>query len=141
MINTGITTKEEALCHLFLHSCYKDGNFKEKELDYVSGLFVELDLHTSLNFKEQLIKYRSYKAEIVDDKEYISLLIKQINPVHTYALYSYCVEIVLSDASLEFTEEKFLHTLGEVLEIHTDKQDIIMTLITQRTAVEIEKII
>ena len=141
MINTGITTKEEALCHLFLHSCYKDGDFKEKELDYVSGLFVELDLHTSLNFKEQLVKYRSYKNEITDDKKYIATLIKQINPVHVYALYSYCAEIALSDALLEFSEEKFLKTLGEILEIPAENQEVIRNLSTQRKAVQLEKII
>ncbi|MBG9376100.1 hypothetical protein I5907_07635 [Panacibacter sp. DH6] len=140
MITTGITTKEEAICHLFLHCCYKDGDFKEKELDFVSGLFVALDLHATLNFKEQVVQYRNYKNLITDEHEYLTALVKQINPVHAYALYSYCAEIVLSDARLELLEEKLLQTLGGILDISTDMQQSFTALITQRKAVELEKI-
>src|SRR5213075_536186 len=96
-----INSKEEALCQLFLHCCYKDGEFKEKELDFVSGLFVELDLHSALNFKEEIVKYNSFRASILDEIEYLNSLLKEINPMHDYALYSYCAEILLCDASLE----------------------------------------
>ena len=135
-----ITSKEEALCQLFLHCCYKDGEFKEKELDFVAGLFVELDLHTALNFKDEIVKYNSTKSSILDEAAYLNVLLKQINPVHEYALYSYCAEIVLCDASLEIAEEKLLLHLATALDISTESQEIIKKLVAQRKAIELDKI-
>jgi len=135
-----ITSKEEALCQLFLHCCYKDGEFKEKELDFVAGLFVELDLHTALNFKDEIVKYNSTKSSILDEAAYLSVLLKQINPVHEYALYSYCAEILLCDASLEIAEEKLLLHLATALDISTESQEIIKKLVAQRKAIELDKI-
>jgi uncharacterized tellurite resistance protein B-like protein len=135
-----ITSKEEALCQLFLHCCYKDGEFKEKELDFVAGLFVELDLHTALNFKNEIVKYNSTKSSILDEAAYLSVLLKQINPVHEYALYSYCAEILLCDASLEIAEEKLLLHLATALDISTESQEIIKKLVAQRKAIELDKI-
>ena len=135
-----ITSKEEALCQLFLHCCYKDGEFKEKELDFVAGLFVELDLHTALNFKDEIVKYNSTKSSILDEAAYLRVLLKQINPVHEYALYSYCAEILLCDASLEIAEEKLLLHLATALDISTESQEIIKKLVAQRKAIELDKI-
>ena len=135
-----ITSKEEALCQLFLHCCYKDGEFKEKELDFVAGLFVELDLHTALNFKDEIVKYNSTKSSILDEAAYLNVLLKQINPVHEYALYSYCAEILLCDASLEIAEEKLLLHLATALDISTESQEIIKKLVAQRKAIELDKI-
>jgi len=135
-----ITSKEEALCQLFLHCCYKDGEFKEKELDFVAGLFVELDLHTALNFKDEIVKYNSTKSSILDEAAYLSVLLKQINPVHEYALYSYCAEILLCDASLEIAEEKLLLHLATALDISEKSQEIIKKLVAQRKAIELDKI-
>ena len=135
-----ITSKEEALCQLFLHCCYKDGEFKEKELDFVAGLFVELDLHTALNFKNEIVKYNSTKSSILDEAAYLSVLLKQINPVHEYALYSYCAEILLCDASLEIAEEKLLLHLATALDISTESQEVIKKLVAQRKAIELNKI-
>jgi len=140
MFSTAITTKEEALCHLFLYCCYKDGDFNEKELDFVSGLFVELDLHSSLNFKNEMLKYKNYRATITDEVEYLNFLIKLINPVHDCALYSYCAEVLLSDSLLELQEEKLLEHLAQVLEIPAEKEQTIRSLITQRKAVELGKL-
>ena len=135
-----ITSKEEALCQLFLHCCYKDGEFKEKELDFVAGLFVELDLHTALNFKNEIVKYNSTKSSILDEAAYLSVLLKQINPVHEYALYSYCAEILLCDASFEIAEEKLLLHLATALDISEESQEIIKKLVAQRKAIELDKI-
>jgi hypothetical protein len=135
-----IISKEEALCQLFLHCCYKDGEFKEKELDFVAGLFVELDLHTALNFKNEIVKYNNAKPSILDEAAYLGELLKHINPVHEYALYSYCAEILLCDASLEIAEEKLLLHLATALEISTESQEVIKKLVAQRKAIELNKI-
>jgi uncharacterized tellurite resistance protein B-like protein len=140
MLMEEFNTKDEAVCHLFLHCCYKDGDFKEKELDYVSGLFVELDMHKIVNFKEAVIKYKGYKNEITDETEFLAHLVKCIHPVHQYALYAYCVEIMLSDAHIEPEEERLLENLSQILEISPETKDLINTLFTQRRAVELEKI-
>jgi hypothetical protein len=103
-----ITTQNEAVCHLFLHCCYKDGKFSRDEIDSVSAKFVELQIHKDLNFKEELQHYNAYIAEVTDEDEYLNYLIKTINPVHDLALYSYCVELCLSDAQLSIIEESLL---------------------------------
>ena len=54
MYNDYITTQNEAICHLFLHCCYKDGKFSHEEVDSVSAKFVDLQIHKDLNFKEEL---------------------------------------------------------------------------------------
>ena len=140
MSNITINSKEEAICQLFLHCCFKDGEFKTQELDFVSGLFVELDLHASLNFKDQVVKYKEDKKSILDETAYLNSLLKQINPVHNYALFSYCAEILICDATLDLAEEKLLDHLAQLLEISVEKQEVIKTLTAQRKAVEMQKI-
>jgi hypothetical protein len=134
-----ITSQNEAICHLFLHCCFKDGNFSQEEIDTVSSKFVDLQMHRDLNFKEELVHYKSYKTGIENEDDYLQYLIKLINPVQDLALYSYCVELCLSDQQLSFEEESLLSKIATLLDIN-DKRSTIDTLFTQRKAVEIEKI-
>ena len=135
-----IISKDEALCHLFLHCCCKDGTFNERELDFVSGLFVELGLHQTLNFKEELSKYWTYSKDIMDEDAFLEYLINLIHPVNEYALYSYCVELELSDASLDMREEKLLNKIADILQIDATAQDFSKKIMIQRRAVEDGKI-
>lgn len=139
MYNDYIITQNEAICHLFLHCCFKDGNFSHDEIDTVSQKFVDLQIHKDLNFKEELQHYKSYQTDITNENEYLSYLIKLINPVHDLALYSYCVELCLSDALLSAEEESLLKKISTVLELG-EEQSTIDNLITQRKAVAMEKI-
>lgn len=134
-----ITTQNEAVCHLFLHCCYKDGKFSRDEIDSVSAKFVDLQIHKDLNFKEELQHYNTYIADLTDEDEYLNYLIKTINPVHDLALYSYCVELCLSDKQLSIIEESLLKKISVLLDIG-EEQSTIDNLITQRKAVELEKI-
>jgi uncharacterized tellurite resistance protein B-like protein len=139
MYNDYITTQNEAICHLFLHCCYKDGKFSHEEVDTVSQKFVDLQIHKDLNFREELAHYKSYKADLTDEDAYLSYMIKLINPVHDLALYSYCVELCLSDGLLSADEESLLKKISTLLDIG-EEQSTVDNLITQRKAVEIEKI-
>jgi hypothetical protein len=139
MYNDYITTQNEAICHLFLHCCYKDGRFSHEEVDTVSQKFVDLQIHKDLNFKEELAHYKSYQVDMTNEDEYLSYIIKLVNPVHDLALYSYCVELCLSDGLLSAEEESLLKKIGTALEIG-EEQSTIDNLITQRKAVELEKI-
>lgn len=139
MYNDYITTQNEAICHLFLHCCYKDGKFSHDEVDSVSEKFVDLEIHKDLNFKEELEHYKSYLPAITNEDEYLSYMIKLINPVHDLALYSYCVELCLSDGLLSADEESLLKKISTVLDIG-EEQSTVDNLITQRKAVELEKI-
>ena len=139
MYNDYITTQNEAICHLFLHCCYKDGRFSHDEVDTVSQKFVDLQIHKDLNFKEELQHYKSYINDVTDENEYLNYIIKLINPVHDLALYSYCVELCLSDELLSAEEESLLKKIAAVLEIG-EEQSTVDNLITQRKAVELEKI-
>jgi uncharacterized tellurite resistance protein B-like protein len=139
MFRDYITTQDEAICHLFLYCCFKDGKFSEEEIDAVSQKFVDLQMHRDLNFKEELQHYRTYESELEDETEYLKYIFKLINPVHDLALYSYCVELCLSDSLLSSPEELLLKRIAVILEIE-EEQTTIDNLITQRKAVELEKI-
>ena len=139
MYNDYITTQNEAICHLFLHCCYKDGNFSHEEVDSVSAKFVDLQIHKDLNFKEELQHYKSYINDVTNEDEYLNYIIKMINPVHDLALYSYCVELCLSDGLLSTEEESLLKKISNILDIG-EEQSTVDNLITQRKAVELEKI-
>ena len=139
MYNDYITTQNEAICHLFLHCCYKDGKFSHEEVDSVSAKFVDLQIHKDLNFKEELQHYKSYINDVINEDEYLNYIIKLINPVHDLALYSYCVELCLSDGLLSAEEESLLKKISNILDIG-EEQSTVDNLITQRKAVEMEKI-
>ncbi len=139
MYNDYITTQNEAICHLFLHCCFKDGKFSSDEVDNVSAKFVDLQINKDLNFKEELQHYRAYQSSVTDEDVYLKFLIKLINPVHDLALYSYCAELCLSDGSLSTEEESLLKKLAAILVIG-EEQNTIDNLVTQRKAVEMEKI-
>lgn len=139
MYETFIKNPEQALCHLFLHCCYKDGSFTTEEIDEVSEKFTQLGMHKEMNFKDELVHYRSYRQTITDEKSYIEELIKQINPFNELALYSYCVELGLSDNALEFTEQSLLKCIAEVLNIDEQQQDVIQKLMVQRKVVQTQK--
>ena len=130
-----IQTTDKALCHLFLHCCYKDGTFTEAEVDNVSAKFAALGLNKELNFKDELIAYRNYRNSIVDETKYIRDLITQINPTNDLALFSYCMELGLSDSSLDFAEKNLIDTIGDVLNIEKAEQEAIQKLMIQRQLV------
>ena len=136
-----IISQDEAICHLFLHCCFKDGNFSQEEIDTVSSKFVDLQMHRDLNFKEELVHYKSYQSgmQSENENEYLEYLIKMSNPVQNLALYSYCVELCLSDQQLSIEEESLLSKLASILDANDEKATI-DKLFTQRKAVEVEKI-
>src|SRR5437879_11838311 len=96
-----ITTSDVALCHLFIHCCFKDGEFKKTEIDEAADKFVSLELHKELNFKNEIQNYKSYRNEIADEVKYLEYLIRLINPTNEAALYSHCLELCLSDSQLD----------------------------------------
>lgn len=135
-----ITTQDQALCHLFLHCCLRDGKFTPAEIDAVAGKYVALGLQKELNFKNETRSYQSYRDSITDESGYLKYLVDLIQPVNELALYSYCVELVISDDELSVEEEKLLEHIADVLDIDAIKQENIKSLVVQRKAVETEKI-
>ena len=95
---------DEALCHLFFYCCSKDGVFGTSEINFISSMFVDLGLNKQLNFKDEMLKYRSYSNDIQDENGYLQDLIQVIRPVNESALFSYCVEVMLSDDLLSESE-------------------------------------
>ena len=130
-----ITTTDKALCHLFLHCLYKDGKVTDAELDNVSAKFALLGLNKELNFKDEVIAYKSYRTGIGSESKYIQDLISQINPTNELALFSYCLELGLSDSALESSEKSLLDTIGDVLSIDAASQDAVQKLMIQRQLV------
>jgi uncharacterized tellurite resistance protein B-like protein len=102
---------------------------------------VEIGLYKQLDFKEEVLRYKSYTTSIVDDTEYLSFLVNMIMPVNSLALYSYCVELVLSDSTLGAGEEALLTRIAGLLELEEAEQQITKKLIAQRKVVKDEQII
>src|SRR5688572_3976279 len=134
-----ITTQEEALSHLFFHCCFKDDSFNDDELKAISDKLVMVDLHKNLNFKDEVLKYRTYRPELENERAYLEYLLQLIRPTHELALYSYCVELCLGDDVLGAQEERLLKTIAEILDM-TEESEHINKLIIQRKVVETQKL-
>ena len=142
MYTTIVNNQDQALCHLFFHCCLEDDQFTEAEMDNLSGKLVTLGLQPKVHIKDELVSYRSYKPSITseNEKEYLVWLIQLIQPVNELALYSYCVELCISDPLLDAREEAFLTQLAEILQIEPGSAMIIEKLMAQRRAVELQKV-
>jgi uncharacterized tellurite resistance protein B-like protein len=135
-----ITGQEEAITHLFFHCCLKDGEYTTAELNKLSDKIVSAGLNKELNFKDEMQKYKSYYKSIEDDEAYLEYLVQVISPVNELALYSYCIELCLSDAVFAAQEESLLKRLAHVLQIEDEECNAVLKLMTQRNVVETQKL-
>ena len=140
MYKSYVTTQEEAICHLFFHCCMKDGVFNEPELDQIASKIIRLGLRSELNVKEEVIHYTTYKPGITNETEYLQFLLNLIKPVNELALYSYCLELMLSDSSFDLSEEILTEKIAGLLNIEKSDQQIIKKLMAQRKVVETDKL-
>lgn len=140
MYTSVISNQDQALCHLFFHCILKDGEMADRELDTVSDKLVAAGLNKALNFKDEIITYREYRASIADEQQYLQYLVEQINPVNELALYTYCAELLLSDNILTEEEESLLNHLGDALGLDEQEQAVAKKIMVQRKVVETEKI-
>jgi uncharacterized tellurite resistance protein B-like protein len=109
-------------------------------MERLSAMLVELGLQPKMHVKEELVSYRHYKDSITDESAYLKFLLDLIRPVNELALYSYCVELCISDPSLDPREEALLGKIGDMLGIDTPERESINKVVAQRKAVEIQKI-
>jgi hypothetical protein len=140
MYTEKVKTQDEAICHLFFHCCFKDDRFTETEIDAVSELLVRAGFHGRLNFKDEIIKYRSYDTTITNDAAYVRYLVQLIRPANELALYSYCVELCLGDAELSLQEEQLLNIIAAELSIPAEEQMVIKKVVAERKVVEEQKL-
>lgn len=139
MYKEEITTQEEALSHLFFHCCFEDDTFNDDELKAISDKLVAVDLHHNLNFKDEVVKYRTYRPQLNNEQEYLQYLLQLIMPTNELALYSYCVELCLGDDLLGTQEERLLKTIAEIMDIQEESL-VINKLMIQRKVVETGKL-
>ena len=140
MTPDSITTPDEALSHLFFHCCFKDGAITKDEIKIVSEKLVATGLNAELNFKDEVIRYQSYRNEIQDEAAYLQKLVAVIHPTNELALFSYCVELCLSDGLLQPEEETLLQHLASTLDIDEQEQRVCTRLMVQRRVVELENV-
>lgn len=139
MYQDEVKTRDQALSHLFFHCCLQDGEYTKEELQLLSEKIVVGGLNQHLNFKEEIIKYRAYYNDITDQASYIQYLLQLINPVNSLAIYSYCVELCLSDANISKAEGDLLQLIGAGLSLTDTEQSITNVVVLQRKQVETEK--
>jgi uncharacterized tellurite resistance protein B-like protein len=140
MYDSQVTTQDQALAHLLLHCCLKDGRFEDAEIDKVSDIFVQFGLQKDLNFKNEIHRYREYFPSISDEQQYINYLADLIMPVNVLALFSWCLELMLIDESFSTEEEALLQKIADALEISDEENAVIYKLMIQRRVVLTEKI-
>ena len=140
MYNSQVTTQDQALAHLLLHCCLKDGRFEDAEIDKVSEIFVQYGLQQELNFKDEVYKYREYFTGITNEQAYVNYLVGLITPVNELALFSWCVELMLIDDVMSIEEEALLEKIADGLDISEEERQVINKLMVQRKVVLSEKI-
>lgn len=136
-----VTTPDQALCHLYFHCSLKDGTLSPAETDLMADRFVRLGIQKELNFKDEMNAYRAYQKNVVDEWLYLEYLFKLISPVNTLALYSWCVELVISDEKFEPGEEDLLKKIASLLDVDENQQQVVFKLMLERKVVETEKIV
>lgn len=136
-----ITTPEQALSHLFFHCCFRDGHVAKDEIKMVSEKLVAVGLNADLNFTDEVRQYQSYRPELTDETGYLERLVNCIRPTNELALFSYCVELCLSDGKLQAAEEALLQKLGAALGLDETGQALCKKVMVQRKVVETEKIL
>jgi uncharacterized tellurite resistance protein B-like protein len=140
MFETVVTTQDQALVHLLFHCCLKDGRFDEAEIDKVSEIFVNFGLQHELNFKEEVQKYRGYVSSIQNEQAYIDHLTDLLMPVNELAIFSWCIELALSDDNISVEEEALLSKIAEAFKITPETNAVIHKLMVQRRVVLTQKI-
>jgi len=141
MYNELVTSQDQALCHLYFHCSLKDGKLDSAETDNLADRFVVLGMQKRMNFKDEMTAYRSYKNDIIDEELYLEFLIELINPTNDLALYSYCVELTVSDELMDIAEESLVKKIATILSIDEEQQQLIKKLMIERKVVETAKII
>jgi len=141
MYSTLVKSQDQALCHLYFHCCLKDGVLSEAETDALAERFVTLGMQKTLNFKNEMDAYQSYRNDIKDEPLYLEYLLQLVNPVNELALFSNCVELAVSDELLDTREESLLKKIGSILNIDEPKQQTIQSLVVEKKVVETKKII
>lgn len=140
MFETVVTSQDQALAHLLFHCCLKDGRFDEAEIDLVSQIFVDFGLQHDLNFRDEVRKYRGYIASLENEQAYIDHLVKLLMPVNELAIFSWCLELALSDDNISVDEEALMVKIAESLNISPEENAVIHKLMVQRRVVLTEKI-
>lgn len=135
-----VITQEEAITHLFFHCCLKDGEYTTDELNALSEKIVVGGLNKTLNFTEEMQKYKTYYGSITDDATYLNYLVQLIRPTNELAIYSYCVELCLSDSVFAIQEESLLQKIGNALSIDETDQAVARKLMMQRNIVETQQL-
>ncbi|MBS1746449.1 MAG: TerB family tellurite resistance protein [Bacteroidetes bacterium] len=135
-----ITSQDEAVCHLFLHCCFKDGVFSKDEINAIASRFVDLQIQKDLNFKQEIQHYKTYINDIKDEEAYLQHIFHLINAAQTLALYFYCAELCLSDKFLSTEEASLLSKIAALLQVSASSKALLDKLAAQCKTVETEKI-
>jgi hypothetical protein len=133
-----IKTYDQALAHLFFYCCFRDGEFNEAEITDVTDILVSSGLNKSLPLKEEILHYREYAPALTDRIGYLTYLVNLVKPAHPLALYSYCVELCLSDKVLQPAEADLLEQLAEVLSLPKTEALTISKLVVEINDVQEE---
>ena len=131
-----IHTPDQALVHLAVHCCLKDGDLQSEELDFMATTFVAKGLNKNLNLKDEMLHYQSYHLAIKDETAYLSFLFDTIKPYNKLALFAFCAEIIYRNGRVSLSEEVLLEKIASLLYVKENENIVIQQLITELNDVE-----
>lgn len=131
-----IKTPDQALVHLAVHCCLKDGDLQSEELDFMATTFVAKGINKKLDLKEEMQHYQSYCSSKRDEMPYLHFLIDTIRPVNKLALFAFCAEIVYRNSRVSLSEEVLLGKIASILYVREEESNVIQQLITELNDVE-----
>lgn len=140
MYQQAVTTPDQAVAHLFFHCCFRDEIATQTETASIADKLVATGVNKDLNLKEEVMAYKAYQPHLSDEPAYVHYLINLLQPVNTFALFSYCVELCLTDLVLHPEEDHLLNTIAQALNINHSEKGVILQLIKERKVIESKKI-
>ena len=131
-----VTRRAEAYCHLFFHCCMGDESLVRKETAFTVAKYVESGLNASSDLADELDRYRVYRPYIQDESDFLSHLVKIINPASPITLYFYCIEIILADNKYAENAVALLKRIAAALKLSSNEQFNAMRMIREVKSTE-----
>jgi hypothetical protein len=131
LYQTQVTSPAQAMFHLFLHCCYKDGDCDDKEMRKVyATMRIWYCIHSEW-ITAQTIVYHSYAPLISNDVPYLKFLLHLIKPSKPIVLLWHCAQIAASNDLICYSEELLLDKLSFQLAVSSEVGKTLLYLALQ----------
>jgi uncharacterized tellurite resistance protein B-like protein len=134
-----VKTMQQALIHLLLHCCSKDGELHEDELYGVAEIIQSMAWENEINLDAELAIYQSYKKSIKDETSYLVFLVRIIQPVNRLSLMWLCAQLTVKDRHIALSEELLVSKIGNILHLKPADCLLLQELAFQTQKMQLQK--